>query len=148
MVLADIGLQDGVGLDDVFWFVAGIGTTVTVVGVLLRPIIRRMRSFGSWLEKFQRDWDGEAAEPGRDRVPGVMERLNQIDGELQRNGGSSLKDAVCRMQECVETIVTQVQTIESRQREIAARLDEHSRTLDDHVAGPGRTGYDPGRERI
>lgn len=137
MLLADIGLQDGLGLDDWFWFVAGVGTSITVVGVLLRPIIRRMRALTTWLEKFQRDWDGEAAEPGRDRVPGVMERLNQIDGELQRNGGASLKDAVCRMQECMEKIVTQVETIESRQRDIAARLEEHSQTLDDHVRGPG-----------
>ena len=30
-----------------------------------------------------RDWEGEEAEPGRDRVPGVMERLNSIETELQ-----------------------------------------------------------------
>ncbi len=35
--------------------------------------------------------------PGRDPVPGVMERLNRLDGELSNNGGSSVKDAIERM---------------------------------------------------
>ena len=41
-----------------------------------------------------RDWEGEEEEPGRDRVPGVMERLNKLDGELSNNGGSTTKDKV------------------------------------------------------
>lgn len=43
------------------------------------------------------DWAGEEAREGRDATPGVMERLNNIDGELKRNGGSSLKDSVDRI---------------------------------------------------
>lgn len=41
-----------------------------------------------------RDWEGEEQSPGRDRVPGVMERLNKLDGELSNNGGSTTKDKV------------------------------------------------------
>ena len=83
-----------------------------------------MRSFFSWgkkarearkarqvqFDKFLRDWNGEPAEPGRDRVPGVMERLNRIDGELQHNSGSSMKDSQRR--------------IEQKLAEIDARLEE------------------------
>lgn len=44
-----------------------------------------------------RDWAGTDAEPGRDAVPGVMQRLNKIDGELSHNGGKSIKDVVDRI---------------------------------------------------
>ncbi len=40
------------------------------------------------------DWSGQEARPGRSEVPGVMQRLNDIDGELKNNGGGSLKDSV------------------------------------------------------
>lgn len=50
-----------------------------------------------WLERFKRDWEGESEEPGRDRVPGVMERLNKLDGELSQNGGKSTKDTVNKL---------------------------------------------------
>ena len=56
-----------------------------------------MKRWGSWMERFMRDWEGEEAEPGRDRVPGVMERLNKLDGELSNNGGSTTKDKVDRL---------------------------------------------------
>jgi hypothetical protein len=83
-----------------------------------------MRSFFTWgkkarderkarqiqFDKFLRDWSGEPAEPGRDRVPGVMERLNRIDGELQHNGGNSMKDSQRR--------------IEKKLSEIDARLED------------------------
>ena len=47
-----------------------------------------------------RDWEGEEAEPGRDKVPGVMERLNKMDGELSQNGGyTTVKDRVDRLYE-------------------------------------------------
>lgn len=44
-----------------------------------------------------RDWEGEEEEPGRARVPGVMERLNKLDGELSNNGGSTTKDKVDKL---------------------------------------------------
>jgi len=48
---------------------------------------------------FMRDWEGEEESPGRDRVPGVMERLNKLDGELSNNGGGTTKDKVDRLYE-------------------------------------------------
>lgn len=73
------------------------GALAAVVAVIAVPI-KKLKIFFTWLDKFRRDWEGENAEPGRDRVPGVMERLNKLDGELSNNGGSSLKDAVERIE--------------------------------------------------
>ena len=73
------------------------GAIGAVIAVIAVPI-KKVNKFFIWLDKFRRDWEGEDAEPGRDRVPGVMERLNKLDGELSNNGGSSLKDAVQRIE--------------------------------------------------
>ena len=77
----------------------------------------RYRKFFKGLDSFVRDWSGTEAEPGRDRVPGVMERLNEIDGALKNNGGTSVKDAVDR--------------IEIRVNEIDGRLAEGDRNFNE-----------------
>jgi hypothetical protein len=73
--------------------------TAALLGLrqLLEPYKEKADSFMSWFEDFKRDWSGEEESPGRDRVPGVMERLNRLDGELSSNGGSSTKDVVNKM---------------------------------------------------
>ncbi len=78
--------------------IGAIAGAIAAVAVILAVPIKTIRTFITWLDKFRRDWEGEDAEPGRDRVPGVMERLNRLDGELSNNGGSSLKDAVQRIE--------------------------------------------------
>ena len=78
--------------------IGAIAGAVSAVIVVLAVPIKKLKTFFTWLDKFRRDWEGEEAEPGRDRVPGVMERLNRLDGELSNNGGSSLKDAVQRIE--------------------------------------------------
>ena len=79
-------------------------TTIGVVagalislGVLLNPLRKKVKRWASWMEMFMRDWEGEEDSPGRDRVPGVMERLNKLDGELSNNGGNTTKDKVDRL---------------------------------------------------
>jgi len=76
-------------------------TTIGVVagalislGILLNPLRKKVKRWAQWMERFMRDWEGEEAEPGRARVPGVMERINKLDGELSNNGGSTTKDKV------------------------------------------------------
>ena len=73
--------------------------TAALLGLrqLLEPYKEKADSFMSWFEDFKRDWSGEEESPGRDRTPGVMERLNRLDGELSSNGGSSTKDVVNKM---------------------------------------------------
>ena len=68
---------------------------------VIAPSLKKIRSMMEWLEKFRRDWEGEPGGPGRDPVPGVMERLNRLDGELSNNGGSSVKDAIERIEKAL-----------------------------------------------
>ena len=67
------------------------------LGALLNPLRKKIKRWASWMEMFMRDWEGEEESPGRDRVPGVMERLNKLDGELSNNGGNTTKDKVDRL---------------------------------------------------
>jgi hypothetical protein len=73
--------------------------TAALLGIrqLLEPYKEKADSFMSWFEDFKRDWSGEGESPGRDRIPGVMERLNRLDGELSSNGGKSTKDVVNKL---------------------------------------------------
>ena len=64
------------------------------LGVLLSPFYKKLKRWSAWFERFMRDWEGEEEAPGRAPVPGVMERLNKLDGELSNNGGSTTKDKV------------------------------------------------------
>ena len=78
-----------------FFTTLGIVTGALIsLGILLNPLRKKIKRWAEWMERFMRDWEGEEAEPGRDRVPGVMERLNRLDGELSNNGGSTTKDKV------------------------------------------------------
>ena len=82
------------------------GATASALASLyfvIAPSVRKIRSMMEWLEKFRRDWEGEPGGPGRDAVPGVMERLNRLDGELSHNGGSSMKDAIDRIEKRLGT---------------------------------------------
>jgi hypothetical protein len=90
--------------------VAAILGAIVLVGRVVYPPYQAMKSLMNWLEKFRRDWEGEPAEPGRDRTPGVMERLNRLDGELSNNGGSSLKDAVQRIETSLSVIEEKIGT--------------------------------------
>jgi hypothetical protein len=85
------------------------------IGVLLSPFYKRLKRFMQWMERFMRDWEGEEAAPGRDRVPGVMERLNKMDGELSQNGGyTTVKDRVDRLYENQERVMeTQEKMLEA-----------------------------------
>ena len=74
-----------------------VASVFTALGVIFRPGYKRVKELSEWFDHFKRDWMGEEEAPGRDRVPGVMERLNKLDGELSQNGGKSTKDVVNKM---------------------------------------------------
>lgn len=106
--------------------VVGVLGAIIVVGVIaykmmLKPM-KALKGFFNWINKFRRDWEGEEAETGRDAVPGVMERLNFLDGELSRNGGKSLKDVVVRLETKLDKLVKRLDVIEERQKEIQESL--------------------------
>ena len=93
MLDAAVTFRDGIGVDDLTWLAGLISAIAVIVGAvwaMLRPVRAQLHRW----EDFWDDWTGTPAGPGRSAVPGVMERLQSIDGELTRNGGSSLKDQV------------------------------------------------------
>lgn len=109
------------------WVVGGATTlgvivgTLIAVGQLLKPFKARLKKWITTWEQFMDDWAGEPAREGRDAVPGVMERLNNIDGELRRNGGKSLKDTVNRIEKRLidgdkrfDSLEQRVSTLEDR----------------------------------
>jgi hypothetical protein len=94
------------------------------IGVLLSPFYKRLKRFMQWMERFMRDWEGEEAAPGRDRVPGVMERLNKMDGELSQNGGyTTVKDRVDRLYD------NQARVIETQEKMLEAFVEMGERLI-------------------
>jgi hypothetical protein len=92
-LLAAVTFADGIGVDDLTWLAGLISVISVIVGAvwaMLRPIRAQLHRW----EAFWDDWQGTPARPGHGEVPGVMQRLQSIDGELTRNGGNSLKDQV------------------------------------------------------
>jgi hypothetical protein len=109
----------------VLYWAAGVITVGSALGMLLMVLKRfykRVQGFMDTWDQFHRDWDGEPAMPGRSAVPGVMERLNRIDGELKRNGGSSMKDAINRVEKKLEQIDARLDAGNKRFDEIETRL--------------------------
>lgn len=82
------------------WIMGITGIIIAVGGAfaVVRPFFKRINFWITTWEQFMVDWAGSPAREGRDAIPGVMERLNNIDGELKRNGGKSIKDTVNRIE--------------------------------------------------
>ncbi len=92
-LLAAVTFADGIGIDDLSWLAGLISAVAVIVGALW-AMLRPLKHQADRIEMFWEDWNGTDARPGHSAVPGVMDRLASIDGELQRNGGNSLKDQV------------------------------------------------------
>jgi hypothetical protein len=83
-----------------------IGGVVAFVRKAL-PLIRRIGHFVD-------DWFGEDGRAGAARTPGVLDRLKAIEGRLSAvegqfttNGGSTMRDAVNRVEQTVKEIQQQ-----------------------------------------
>lgn len=98
--------RDGIGVDDLTWLAGLISVISVIVGAvwaMLRPIRAQLHRW----EAFWDDWQGTPARPGHGEVPGVMQRLQSIDGELTRNGCRSLKDQVHQIDRQVDDLAEQ-----------------------------------------
>ena len=93
MLDAAVTFRDGIGVDDLTWLAGLISVIAVIVGAVW-TMIKPLKRQADRIESFWEDWNGTPARPGHSAVPGVMDRLASIDGELQRNGGNSLKDQV------------------------------------------------------
>lgn len=71
-----------------------IGGGITLIWRVARGIRRILRRFDEVLD----DWNGRPERPGHMALPGVMARLDRIEHELRPNSGTSLRDAVHRIE--------------------------------------------------
>ena len=144
-VIASVGLDDGFGFDDLVVFCAG-ATTVLTFGILLfrRPLAEFREFMADWRD-FKRDWFGEEARDGRSRTPGVMERLNKIDGEFSRNGGSTMKDSQFRTERSVRTIQDAIVADDIYTQIVVEAIDANIQAVADVLeqAGHPRPAYRP-----
>jgi len=105
--------------------IGGVLAAIVALYQIFKPLHNKIRRFSTWIDKFMRDWSGEEAEPGRDRIPGVMERLNKLDGELSNNGGKSTKDVVDKLFSNQERILKTFEKVVDR----LARIEDHLEIL-------------------
>lgn len=115
-------------VQDLVWIqiFGAVGTVAGAIFLIAKFVVPTWKRISKWLntwEDFLDDWFGTEPRAGRSRTKGVMERLNEIDGELKNNGGSSIKDAVDR-------IDTQVTEIYSDSKEIKRRLEDGDKRFD------------------
>jgi hypothetical protein len=96
---------------------------LTLLGGSILALFRWLYKFNKNWERFMRDWLGESAAPGRDAVPGVMARLNDIDGELKHNGGSTMKDAIKRIENKLQRIDERLEDGNTRFTSLEARVE-------------------------
>ena len=136
-LIADVGLQDGIGPDDVVAFCLGATAVLTFLGIFLRPLWREVRDFLEWSKKFRQDWDGEASRDGRDKIPGVMERLNRIDGEFQRNGGATMKDSQFRTERALRRIEMKQAVADEFRVEVMDAAEKNLTLVRDALADAG-----------
>jgi hypothetical protein len=109
-----------------FWTtITTIVTTLGTVAVIVVPAWKRFKSFSNSWELFMRDWSGEKARPGHDAEPGVMDRLNNLDGQFKKNGGGSLKDAVDRIERKLSQIDKRLDDGNKRFEQIEKDLNDN-----------------------
>lgn len=102
------------------WVTAAVALAtvfVTVAAWIVRYAWRLIKRFLSFIN----DWDGTPSQHNRDRVPGVMERLSNVESnvalisdQVHYNGGKSLKDVVVRTEIAVSEIQKTLQLREDQ----------------------------------
>lgn len=98
-----------------------IGTTV----VIISPLWNKFKKFTTSWDVFMRDWSGEEARAGHDREPGVMERLNDLDGQFKNNGGGSMKDSLDRIEQKLTKIDDRLEEGDARFEHIEKELKKN-----------------------
>lgn len=93
--------------------IAAILTVLTLVGTLGWKLFKLIKKTGQFLD----DWSGEPARPGHEATPGVVARITAMEEQLTNNGGSSMKDAVDRIERRGHAIERRSMIIERLLRE-------------------------------
>lgn len=102
--------------------IIAVGGALGVIYKLVNPIVRKTKSLLTSLDLFTKDWFGDEGDHLHPRRPGVLERLITVEKELQHNGGSSIKDAVKRIETKLNTMDSRLKSGDERFDEIEKRL--------------------------
>jgi hypothetical protein len=97
--------------------IIAVGGAAGVLWKLISPLAKKTKKLMDALSLFTEDWFGNEGDSLHLRKPGMLERMNSVEAELKHNGGSSIKDAVKR--------------IEAKLVEIDGRLEEGNRRFED-----------------
>lgn len=84
--------------------ISALVTCVAVGGGGLGAIVHFLRRFVKKLDTFFSDWNGTPGRPGVPEKRGVMVRLVAIESEISYTHGSSIKDAVHRIDDNVSAL--------------------------------------------
>lgn len=138
--------MNSVSLGTVFVSIFVVLTVSALLWALLRPVMRSARRTDETLQELRRDWFGVEGRPGFPAVPGVPQRLldveqalmdlrpivERIEKETKPNGGGSLRDQVTSLRRTVEEDrMSSATNIAAMRSEIGAftRALDNSRTL-------------------
>lgn len=113
--------MNSVSLGTILVSVFVVLTVGGLVWMMLRPLLRSARRTDATLQELRRDWFGVEGRPGFPAVPGVPQRLldveqsltelrpivDRIEKEMRSNGGGSLRDQVMNLRATVEMDRTQ-----------------------------------------
>lgn len=117
-MIGAVTLRDGLGIDDILAFIAGATAVLTFLSVwVVRPLRRTMQAVDIFID----EWRGVEERPGHDAIPGVPVRLQQIESELKRNGGQSLKDRVFEIDRKIDLLA---QSKVAEHREIREQIEQ------------------------
>jgi hypothetical protein len=109
-----------------------VGVTIAILVGFFRKVNPVMHRLNDMID----DWNGRAARPGKDREPGVMERMKDTDKVLQGHT-ETLEDqnvTLSHLRKKVEPIVDD--TAAGNHAEVLKRLDtmaEHSEACGEHL---------------
>jgi hypothetical protein len=101
-------------MDVLLYWAAGIVTVGGALALLWRMITAGIKTGKKW-DLFLEDWHGTEARPGRPAVPGIMQRMVDLEEGLRiirhevfPNSGGSLRDAVDRLEKQATELVATI----------------------------------------
>lgn len=93
-----------------FW-VGAITAVIAFITLIHRTFLVPLYKKLKWHEDFRKMWDGVEATDTMKEIPGVIKRLNRIDGELKSNGGSTMKDTLNKNHEDLQSVMSSLEKI-------------------------------------
>lgn len=125
--------------------VVSIFVVLTVAGlvwVALRPMARSARRIDQTVQELSRDWFGQEGRPGFPAIPGVPQRLLEVEQalaelrpmvdriakEMRPNGGSSLRDQITQLKSTVDPMQRDITSVKAEMGSITRAVD-NARTL-------------------